>query len=153
MKLKTKHKIIADIKKIDPDTDITVAFLEYLSRDGSIRSFTKGNRIYYDLEHITKDLNNLLGLCDRKDLPRIRTVHRAYSYTASLEMGFSRDLVCTLGKYDYIPSIHIGKRTYVALETFDKENEENLTEIIFERKYSKPSEELQCTIVTARRYR
>ena len=153
MKLKTKHKIIADIKKIDPETDITVSFLEFLSSDGSIRSFARGNRIYYDLEYITKDLNDLLGLRDREDLPRIRTVHRAYSYTASLEMGLSRQLVCTLGKYDYIPSIHIGKRTYVALEAFDKENEEKLTEIIFGQKYSKPSEELQCSIVTARRYK
>ena len=153
MRLKTKHKIIADIKEIDPETDITVAFLEYLSRDGYIRSFARGNRVYYDLEYLIRDINYLLGMRDRKQLPRIRTVHGAYSYTASLEMGLSRQLVCELGKYDYIPSIHIGNRTYVALESFDKENEERLTNIIFEHKYSKPSEELQCSIVTARRYR
>ena len=44
MKLQTKHKIISDIKKVDPDTDLTVAVLEYLAKEEDVRTYKRGNR-------------------------------------------------------------------------------------------------------------
>ena len=126
MKLQTKHKIISEIKKVDPDTDLTVAVLEYLAKEEDVRTYKRGNRTYYDYDTLAFDLNELLGFKDSFTMPRVRTVNNAHHYAFNLGMGISRDAMYSMSQKQIIASIKCNNRCYIALENFEKSNEKVL---------------------------
>lgn len=153
MNLKTKINIINEIKNIDPETDITTGVIDKLTADGLIRAMRRGNRVYYDLEILIEDLSNLFGLDSKNKLPRVRTIYKAYSYTAKHSMGISRSLLFTLGQKDYISSLHLGERTYIPLEVFEEGYSEKFTKCIFECKKTPKQDDLCCTVISGRNRR
>lgn len=137
----TKNKMIDALRGIDPDTDLTVAILEQLSSNGSVRSRPCGNRVYYELELLIEDLNALFELSGNT-LPRIRTLHNAYEYATEQNMGFSRRTVYGIGEAEGIPKLRLGSRTYIVLELFDGEGVDKLRSHMFKTPHIEDESEI-----------
>lgn len=91
-----------------------------LTQQKLVSSFSRGNRTVIEMDRFVKDMNGLFGFGERDNLPKIRSIHNAYTELrdANPELGISEERIRFLVMKEKIPSVKIGNRSYVALETF-----------------------------------
>ena len=121
MKIKTINKAIEKIKEIDERSALNNTMLRSLTEQKLIESFRRGNRTVVEIGQFVKDMNILFGFNERDSLPKVRSIHNAYTELKDLnpELGISEERIRFLVMKEKIPSLRIGNRAYIALETFE----------------------------------
>ncbi|PWM00070.1 MAG: hypothetical protein DBY04_00885 [Clostridiales bacterium] len=120
MRLATLPQAIKEFRLIDPRTALNETMLLTLIRKNQLPYGNHGVRTVVDIRLVIATLNELLGFTDETFLPQIRTIRTAAAelkkVTEHIVMGEDRIRICVAdGK---IPSILIGNRRYIALQSF-----------------------------------
>lgn len=122
MQIKTLPRIVKDIRTADPSSAVSESLLSALINSGDIPCTYHGNRLVTDAESVAPALNRLLGLDENGELPQIRTIREAATELKQSrpEMGIGEKLIRNAVKDGRIPSIRIGNRDYIAMQSFDE---------------------------------
>lgn len=121
MKIKTTKKLAEAIKKQDAQNAINANMLKSLFEDKVLTSWKVGNRTVSDLLLLIREINQLFGLEDKEQIPKVRSIHNAYVSLkdSNPDLGISEERIRLLVVKGKIPHIRIGNRAYIALEIFD----------------------------------
>ena len=121
MEIKTINRTIEEIKEIDERSAVNGTMLKTMAEKKIISSYHRGNRTVFEMGEFVMDMNRLFGFGERDTLPRVRSIHDAFTElrVSNTELGISEERIRFLVKKEKIPSVRIGKRAYVALETFE----------------------------------
>lgn len=122
MKIKTLPQLAAEIRTIDPASAVGESFLTALAHAKEIPHTYHGNRLVADTDTIAPTLNRLLGFEGRNALPHIRTIREAAIEIKEKRpfLGIGEKRIRTAVKDGRIPSIRIGNRDYIAMQSFDE---------------------------------
>lgn len=122
MQIKTLPRIVKDIRAADPSSAVSESLLSALINSGDIPCTYHGNRLVADAESVVPALNRLLGLDENGGLPQIRSIREAATELKQSrpEMGIGEKLIRNAVKDGRIPSIRIGNRDYIAMQSFDE---------------------------------
>jgi hypothetical protein len=122
LQIKALPRIVKDIRAADPLSAVGESLLSALINSGDIPYTYHGNRLVADAESVVPALNRLLGLDENSELPQIRTIREAAAglKRSRPEMGIGEKLIRNAVKDGRIPSIHIGNRDYIAMQSFDE---------------------------------
>ena len=122
MKIKTIPSIATEIRTLDPSSAVGESFLAALAESKQLPHTYHGNRLVADAEAIAPTLNRLLGFEGNGNLPHIRTIREAAAELKQSRpmMGIGEKLIRSAVKDGRIPSIRIGNREYIAMQSFDE---------------------------------
>lgn len=122
MRIKTIPSIVTEIKTLDPSSAVGESFLVALAESKQLSHTYHGNRLVADAEAIAPTLNRLLGFEGNGNLPHIRTIREAAAELKQNRpmMGIGEKLIRSAVKDGRIPSIRIGNREYIAMQSFDE---------------------------------
>ncbi len=122
MRIKTIPGIVTEIKKLDPSSAVGESFLTALAESKQLPHTYHGNRLVADAEAIVPTLNSLLGFEGNGNLPHIRTIREATAELRRIHpmIGIGEKLIRSAVKDGRIPSIRIGNREYIAMQSFDE---------------------------------
>lgn len=122
MRIKTIPSIVTEIRALDPSSAVGESFLAALAESKQLPHTYHGNRLVADAEAIAPTLNRLLGFDGNGNLPHIRTIREAaVELKQSRPMiGIGEKLIRNAVKDGRIPSIRIGNREYIAMQSFDE---------------------------------
>ena len=122
MQIKTLPRIVKDIRVADPSSAVSESLLSVLINSGDIPCTYHGNRLIVDADSVAPALNRLLGLDENDELPQIRTIREAAAELKQNrpEIGIGEKLIRNAVKDGRIPSIRIGNRDYIAMQSFDE---------------------------------
>ena len=122
MRIKTIPSIVTEIKTLDPSSAVGESFLMALAESKQLPHTYHGNRLVADAEAIAPTLNSLLDLEGNGNLPHIRTIREAAAELkrSRTSIGIGEKLIRSAVKDGRIPSIRIGNREYIAMQSFDE---------------------------------
>lgn len=122
MRLKTLTQIAHEIRAVDPESAVGESFLTALVEENVLWHTYRGNRLVADAESVAPTLNRLLGFEEMAELPRIRTIRGAVAELKQNrpEIGIGEKMIRNAVKDGRIPSIGIGNREYIAMQSFDE---------------------------------
>lgn len=122
MRIKTIPSIVTEIKTLDPFSAVGESFLTALAESKQLPHTYHGNRLVTDAEAIAPTLNRLLGFEGNGNLPHIRTIREAAAELKQSRpmVGIGEKLIRRAVKDGQIPSIRIGNREYIAMQSFDE---------------------------------
>ena len=122
MKIKTIPSIATEIRTLDPSSAVGESFLVALAESKQLPHTYHGNRLVADAEAIAPTLNRLLGFEGNGNLPHIRTIREAVAKLKQSRpaIGIGEKLIRSAVKDGRIPSIRIGNREYIAMQSFDE---------------------------------
>ncbi len=122
MRIKTIPGIVTEIKMLDPSSAVGESFLTALAESKQLPHTYHGNRLVADAEAIAPTLNSLLGFEGNGNLPHIRTIREAAAELRQSHpmIGIGEKLIRSAVKDGRIPSIRIGNREYIAMQSFDE---------------------------------
>ena len=122
MRIKTLCGTVKEICKLDPESAVGESFLMSLVQSGELPHTYHGNRLVVDYDIISSTFNRLLGFDENGALPQIRTIRRAVEELKqnNPDMGIGEKLIRGAVKDGRIPSIKIGNREYIAMQSFDE---------------------------------
>lgn len=120
MRIKTIPSIVTEIKTFDPSSAVGESFLMALAESKKLPHTYHGNRLVADAEAIAPTLNCLLGFEENGNLPHIRTIREAAAELKQSRpmIGIGEKLIRSAVKDGRIPSIRIGNREYIAMQSF-----------------------------------
>lgn len=121
MNIVTTRKAVQIILKKDENNAINEDMLRRLFKSEKLPSWKHGNRTVCEISLLIEGLNTLLGLEEKKRVPRIRSIHNAFLElrTSSPELGISEERIRVLVGMNKLPHIRVGNRVYIALESFE----------------------------------
>ncbi|MBO4264529.1 MAG: hypothetical protein J5922_00425 [Clostridia bacterium] len=121
MRNKTVNQIVNDFRSKDPGTVINRTMLIRLMDDGVIPYEQHGNRIVCDLDTVLVILNDMLGLEPTESFLHLRSIEKAICGLKILhsELGVGEDRLRQLISEGRVPTIKIGNRNYIAMESFE----------------------------------
>ena len=122
MRIKTIPSIVTEIKTLDPSSAVGESFLMALAESKQLPHTYHGNRLVADAEAIAPTLNSLLDLEGNGNLPHIRTIREAAAELkrSRTSIGIGEKRIRSAVKDGQIPSIRIGNREYIAMQSFDE---------------------------------
>jgi hypothetical protein len=122
LRIKTIPSIVTEIRSLDPSSAVGESFLTALAESKQLPHTYHGNRLVADAEAIAPTLNRLLGFERNGNLPHIRTIREAAAELKKSRpmMGIGEKLIRSAVKDGRIPSIRIGNREYIAMQSFDE---------------------------------
>lgn len=122
MRIKTIPSIVTEIRIFDPSSAVGESFLMALAESKQLPHTYHGNRLVADAEAIAPTLNSLLGFEGNGSLPHIRTIREAAAALKQSRptIGIGEKLIRSAVKDGRIPSIRIGNREYIAMQSFDE---------------------------------
>lgn len=122
MRIKTIPSIVTEIRILDPSSAVGESFLMSLAESKQLPHTYHGNRLVADAEAIAPTLNSLLGFEGNGNLPHIRTIREAVAELKQSRpaIGIGEKLIRSAVKDGRIPSIRIGNREYIAMQSFDE---------------------------------
>lgn len=122
MRLKTLAQIVHEIRATDPESAVGESFLTALVEATELSYTYRGNRLVADAESVAPVLNRMLGFEETAELPRIRTIRGAVVELkrSHPEIGIGEKMIRSAVKDGRIPSIGIGNREYIAMQSFDE---------------------------------
>lgn len=121
MEIKTINRTVEKIKEKDERSALNGTMLRTMTKEKLIASHHIGNRTVFEMGGFVNDINRLFGFGERDTLPRVRSIHDAFTElrVSNPELGISEERIRFLVKKEKIPSVRIGNRAYIALETFE----------------------------------
>lgn len=122
MRLMSTSELIREIQKVDGNTAVNPDMLRSLVRAEKVKHLFHGGRLRIDADQFPKNMNDLLGLDLDTKMPRIRSIHNAFTEVreSNPELGISEQRIRRLIGMGKLPHIRVGNRAYVALESFEE---------------------------------
>ena len=122
MRIRTIPKTVKEIRLVDPSSAIGESFLTALAESKQLPHTYHGNRRVTDADAIVSTLNRLFGLDGSGTLPHVRSIREATKELKQKhpQMGVGEKHIRHAVKDGRIPSIRIGNREYIALQSFDE---------------------------------
>ncbi len=125
MKLMPAEKLTQAIKALDPGSAVNKTMLKRLFEENILPSWRHGNRTVCDVDILIERLNKKFKLSEKNVVPRIRSIHDAMLEIRKGNhcLGISEETIRSAVKKDKLPSIKVGNRIYIALESFEFPND------------------------------
>lgn len=125
MKLMPVEKLAQAIKALDAGSAVNKTMLKRLFKDDILPSWKHGNRTVCDVDILIESLNKILKLSEKNVVPRIRSINEAIVEIRKENpcLGISEETIRSGVKKDKLPSIKVGNRFYIALESFEFPND------------------------------
>lgn len=125
MKLMPAEKLAQEIKALDSSSAVNKTMLQRLFKDDILPSWKHGNRTVCDIDILIERLNQKFKLSEKNVVPRIRSIHEAMLEIRKENpcLGISEETIRSAVKKDKLPSIKVGNRIYIALESFEFPND------------------------------
>ena len=122
MRIRTIPKTVKEIRLVDPSSAIGESFLTALAESKQLPHTYHGNRRVTDADAIAPTLNSLFGLDESCTLPHVRSIREAAAELKKrdVNIGVGEKLIRSAVKDGRIPSIRIGNREYIAMQSFDE---------------------------------
>ena len=121
MKIMTTSKLVGAIRAQDNSTAINENMLRALFYENKVTSWKHGNRTVCEFGILIEGINKLLGLKDTEVIPRLRSIHDAFTELRRTipELGVSEERIRFLVSVNKLSHIKVGNRAYIALESFE----------------------------------
>lgn len=128
MKILTIHQAVEEIKKNDPNSDISTTMLNRLINEKKLPYGSRGNRTVIEWFILIASLNELLKFTGESFLPQIRTIRNAATELKQIkpDLGVSESHIRRYVEDEKIGFISIGNRHYVAMQSFSFPYSESL---------------------------
>ncbi|MBQ3013933.1 MAG: hypothetical protein IJD75_02185 [Clostridia bacterium] len=122
MRIRTIPKTVKEIRLVDPSSAIGESFLTALAESKQLPHTYHGNRRVTDADAIVSTLNRLFGLDGSGTLPHVRSIREAAAELKKrdVNIGVGEKLIRSAVKDGRIPSIRVGNREYIAMQSFDE---------------------------------
>ncbi len=120
MKILTLPQALKKIKELDPHTAINMTMLKRLIEEDRIPYGSRGTHIVIEINSVISALNSILGIEETKEIPLLRSIRMAAVELKQSEqyVHIGEDLIRKCVFDEKIPTISIGNRHYVALQSF-----------------------------------
>ena len=121
MRIKTTRAIVDEIRMIDGSSAVNQGMLTTLFETKQLKYYYRGNRVVADFDHVIEGMNKIYNLNEKDVMPRIRSIHNAFRELRELgiDTGISEERIRFLVEKKKLPSIEVGNRSYIALESFE----------------------------------
>ena len=124
MRIMTLQKATDMVHRADPKTDFNLSMLRRMCENKLVRSGKRGNRQVLDFDEMVCSLYAIFDLSQDNvptSPPMIRTIEHALEEKRNdfSMMGLGEKRIRELIRDGTIPSLPIGNRNYIALESFE----------------------------------